>query len=129
MTYADAGEHAAALVAFEDALEARRRIGDVSRTRVARWMVAWSLRHLGRAEEARAMQRALKAELEPPGSTTPTSTRSSSSSGSPCLLRATDLTSEDGRRGRCRRLHADARHRVRSLPVPARARAGLAPGP
>ncbi|KQV72612.1 hypothetical protein ASC64_19885 [Nocardioides sp. Root122] len=67
MAHADAGEHAAALVAFEDALEARRRIGDVSRMRVARWMVAWSLRHLGRVEEARAMQRALKAELEAAG--------------------------------------------------------------
>ena len=67
MAHADAGEHAAALVAFEDALEARRRIGDVSRMRVARWMVAWSLRHLGRAEEARAMQRALKAELAAAG--------------------------------------------------------------
>lgn len=67
MTHADAGDHAAALVAFEDALEARRRIGDVPRTRVARWMVAWSLRHLGRVEEARAMQLALKAELDAAG--------------------------------------------------------------
>lgn len=67
MTHADAGDHAAALVAFEDALEARRRIGDVSRTRVARWMVAWSLRHLGRVEEARAMQLALRAELQAAG--------------------------------------------------------------
>lgn len=67
MTHADAGDHAAALVAFEHALEARRRIGDVSRTRVARWMVAWSLRHLGRVEEARAMQLALRAELDAAG--------------------------------------------------------------
>ncbi|MDR7251790.1 tetratricopeptide (TPR) repeat protein [Nocardioides sp. BE266] len=67
MTHADAGDHAAALVAFEDALEARERIGDLSRTRVAKWMVAWSLRHLGRVDEARAMQRALKAELEAAG--------------------------------------------------------------
>lgn len=63
MTHADAGDHGAALLAFEEALEARERIGDLSRTRVARWMVAWSLRHLGRVEEARAMQRALQAEL------------------------------------------------------------------
>jgi hypothetical protein len=67
MAHADAGDHVAALAAFEDALEARRRIGEVSRTRVARWMVAWSLRHLGRVEEARAMQLALKAELEADG--------------------------------------------------------------
>lgn len=63
MTLADAGDHAAALVAFTEALEARERIGDTDLIRVARWMVAWSLRHLGRAEEALALQRALKAEL------------------------------------------------------------------
>lgn len=63
MTHADAGDHVAALVCFEEALEARERIGDVGRTRVARWMVAWSLRHLGRTGEALAMQRALRAEL------------------------------------------------------------------
>jgi tetratricopeptide (TPR) repeat protein len=63
MTHADAGDHVAALVCFEEALEARERIGDVGRTRVARWMVAWSLRHLGRTAEALAMQRALQAEL------------------------------------------------------------------
>jgi len=64
MAHADAGDHAAALAAFEEALEARERVGDVPRTRVARWMVAWSLRHLGHLEEARAMQLALKAELD-----------------------------------------------------------------
>ncbi|MBS2939349.1 tetratricopeptide repeat protein [Nocardioides sp. J2M5] len=64
MVHADAGDHATALVAFEQALAARERIGDPARTRVARWMVAWSLRHLGRTDEARAVQRALKAELE-----------------------------------------------------------------
>lgn len=63
MVHADAGDHAAALVAFTEALESRERIGDVARTRVARWMVAWSLRHLGRREEARALQQALQSEL------------------------------------------------------------------
>ena len=63
MAHADAGDHVAALVSFEEALEARERIGEVGRTRVARWMVAWSLRHLGRTGEALAMQRALRAEL------------------------------------------------------------------
>lgn len=67
MTHADAGDHAAALAAFEDALAARERIGDASRTRVARWMVGWSLRHLGRTDEARELQLALKAELESAG--------------------------------------------------------------
>jgi tetratricopeptide (TPR) repeat protein len=67
MTHADAGDHVAALACFEEALEARERIGDVGRTRVARWMVAWSLRHLGRSAEALAMQQALRAELRADG--------------------------------------------------------------
>jgi tetratricopeptide (TPR) repeat protein len=64
MEHADAGDHAAALAAFEEALEARERIGDPARTRVARWMVAWSLRHLGVTDLAREMQLALEAELD-----------------------------------------------------------------
>jgi tetratricopeptide (TPR) repeat protein len=67
MTHADAGDFDAALPVFEEALAARERIGDVARTRVARWMVAWTLRNLGRTEEALARQRALKAELEAAG--------------------------------------------------------------
>ncbi len=64
MAHADAGDHGAALAAFEDALAARERIGDDARTRVARWMVAWSLRHLGHTERAREMQLALRTELD-----------------------------------------------------------------
>lgn len=67
MTHADAEDWPAALAAFDEALAARERIGDPGRTRVARWMVAWTLRHLGRADEALAIQRALKAELESVG--------------------------------------------------------------
>ena len=63
MTHADAGDFAAALRGFEDALAARQRIGGPAEIRVARWMVAWALRNLGRREEALALQRALKAEL------------------------------------------------------------------
>jgi tetratricopeptide (TPR) repeat protein len=63
MVHADRGDHAAALVVFEEALEARKRIGEVAQVRVARWMVAWSLRHLGRREEALALQRSLRDEL------------------------------------------------------------------
>ncbi len=63
MTHADAGDFGPALVAFEDALAACERIGDAGRTRVARWMVAWALRNLGRRDEALALQRRLKAEL------------------------------------------------------------------
>jgi len=63
MVHADAGDFARALAAFEEALAARERIGDAGRTRVARWMIAWALRNLGRDEEALVLQRALKAEL------------------------------------------------------------------
>ena len=71
MTYADAGDWASALAAFEEALAARERIGDVGRTRVARWMVGWALRGLGRRDEALAVQTALKAELEAAGEEDP----------------------------------------------------------
>ncbi len=67
MTHADAGDWPAALAAFEEALAARERIGDEGRTRVSRWMVGWALRNLGRTDEARAVQTALKAELETAG--------------------------------------------------------------
>jgi tetratricopeptide (TPR) repeat protein len=64
MTYADAGDFEQALATFEEALAARERIGDAGRTRVARWMVAWSLRNLGRRDQALRMQQALKQELD-----------------------------------------------------------------
>lgn len=71
MAHADAGDFATALTAFEEALAARRRIGDPARVRVARWMVAWALRNLGRREEALALQRALKQELSALGEEDP----------------------------------------------------------
>lgn len=71
MVYADAGDWAAALTTFEEALTARERIGDAGRTRVAKWMVGWALRNLGRTEEALARQTALKAELEAAGEDDP----------------------------------------------------------
>lgn len=71
MTHADAGDFEAALVSFRDALSACERIGDPDRTRVARWMVAWALRNLGRRDEALAAQRALKAELDAAGRSDP----------------------------------------------------------
>jgi tetratricopeptide (TPR) repeat protein len=69
MTYADDGDFEHALAAFEEALAARERIGDPGRTRVARWMVAWALRNLGRRGEALALQQALKEELDSAGET------------------------------------------------------------
>ena len=71
MTYADAEDWGAALAAFEDALEARERIGDDGRTRVAKWMVGWALRNLGRTDEALVLQTAFKAELEAVGEEDP----------------------------------------------------------
>ncbi len=64
MTYADAGDFEQALETFQEALAASERIGDPGRTRVARWMVAWALRNLGRRDEALEMQQALKEELD-----------------------------------------------------------------
>jgi tetratricopeptide (TPR) repeat protein len=71
MVHADAGDWPAALGTFEEALAARERIGDAARTRVARWMVGWALRNLGRTDEALAVQTALKAELEAAGEEDP----------------------------------------------------------
>jgi tetratricopeptide (TPR) repeat protein len=71
MAHADGGDFEAALTAFEGALAARRRMGDEARTRVARWMVAWALRNLGRRDEALAIQRELKSELEAAGLSDP----------------------------------------------------------
>jgi len=64
MTYADDGDFERALTTFEEALAARERIGEPATIRVARWMVAWSLRNLGRRDEARAIQQSLKRELD-----------------------------------------------------------------
>jgi tetratricopeptide (TPR) repeat protein len=69
MSYADAGDFESALPSFEEALAARERMGDPADIRVARWMIGWSLRNLGRPDEARAVQQALKAELDALGDT------------------------------------------------------------
>lgn len=71
MVHADAGDFVAALASFEEALAARRRIGEEARTRVAQWMVGWALRHLGRLDEALAVQRTLHAELDALGDADP----------------------------------------------------------
>lgn len=71
MVHADDGDFVGALASFQEALAARERIGDPARTRVARWMVAWALRNLGRRDEALAMQHALRAELVAAGAEDP----------------------------------------------------------
>jgi len=67
MEHADDGDYAAALPVFEQALAVRRTGDDAEATRIARWMVAWTLRNLGRTDEALAIQRELKTELEAAG--------------------------------------------------------------
>jgi tetratricopeptide (TPR) repeat protein len=67
MAQHDAGDLPAALESFEAALALRQARGQTREARIARWMVAWTLRLLGRPDEALAMQRALKAELEAAG--------------------------------------------------------------
>jgi tetratricopeptide (TPR) repeat protein len=69
MTHADAGDFESALTAFEQARAARERTGDPTNIRVATWMIGWALRNLGRRDEALAIQRSLKAELESVGET------------------------------------------------------------
>ncbi len=71
MLRVDAGMLEQALETFEAALAARQRIGVPADIRVAHWMVAWVLRLRGRTDEARAIQRALKAELEAVGEVDP----------------------------------------------------------
>ncbi|MEZ0579617.1 tetratricopeptide repeat protein [Nocardioides sp. MH1] len=72
MVHADAERWEEALTAFEDARAAREATdGTPGEIGVARWMIAWALRNLGRADEALAMQRALKADLEARGAEDP----------------------------------------------------------
>ena len=61
------GRHEEALGYLERALEAYRERGDKGTIRIARWMVAHTLRLLGRGDEALAMQLALKRELDAEG--------------------------------------------------------------
>ncbi len=71
MTHADAGEWESALAVFEQALAARRDTGTAREVLIARWMVAWTLRNLGRTAEALTIQRELKAELVAAGEADP----------------------------------------------------------
>ena len=69
MAHSELGEWDAALVAFKEALAERRKQGDESDVFVARWMVAWAMRNLGRTDEAKAEQLSLKADLTAAGKT------------------------------------------------------------
>lgn len=64
MAWHEAGRDDLALAPFEQALRLREAQGEAGPTRVARWMVAWCLRLLGRTDEALARQQALAEEGE-----------------------------------------------------------------
>ncbi len=56
-----------ALVAFEAAVELREAAGNTWTLHVARWMVAWTLRAMGKTEAALAIQHQLEAERDAVG--------------------------------------------------------------
>lgn len=60
-----------ALVQFRHALQLREAGNDPAATRIARWMVAWTLRGLGRTDDALAMQLALEADCQAAGTPDP----------------------------------------------------------
>lgn len=60
-----------ALAQFQQALALRERGTNAEATRVARWMVAWTLRSLGRIDEALAIQLALEQQGEAAGQPDP----------------------------------------------------------
>jgi tetratricopeptide (TPR) repeat protein len=63
----DVGSLDEALSTFEDAVAVRESRGERRETQIGRWMVAWTLRLLGRRHEALALQRSLKDELTADG--------------------------------------------------------------
>jgi len=65
------GRYDEALSEFEQAVALRERSDNASATRVAKWMVGWTLRALGRLEEALAMQLRLVDECEAAGEPDP----------------------------------------------------------
>ncbi|MBK8336303.1 MAG: tetratricopeptide repeat protein [Sterolibacteriaceae bacterium] len=60
-----------AMVEFKRALAIRESEDDAGATRVARWMVAWTLRALGRTDEALAIQLRLERENQAAGQPDP----------------------------------------------------------
>jgi tetratricopeptide (TPR) repeat protein len=65
----DAGSLEEALATFEEAVAVRERRRQHRETQIARWMVGWTLRLLGRTNEALAVQQSLKTELDAEGAT------------------------------------------------------------
>jgi tetratricopeptide (TPR) repeat protein len=65
------GRYDEALVQFTHAVALRERAGDVGPLRIAYWMVAWTLRSLGRIDEALAIQLRLEREWAADGEPDP----------------------------------------------------------
>ena len=65
------GRYEEALAQFKLALAFRERAGNAEQTRVATWMVAWTLRALGRMDEALDIQLRLERECEAAGAPDP----------------------------------------------------------
>jgi len=61
------GRYDEALVAFQRALALRERGGNAGAIRVAHWMIAWTLRALGRSDDALAIQLRLERECDAAG--------------------------------------------------------------
>jgi tetratricopeptide (TPR) repeat protein len=66
-----AGRNEAALAEFETARSLREQLGSEWQIHVANWMVAFTLRHLGRLEEALAVQHTLEAQRQRAGQPDP----------------------------------------------------------
>lgn len=65
------GRHDEALTEYERALDLTEPGGDAVRTRIARWMVASALRHLGRLDEAESIQLDLEQQWDADGEPDP----------------------------------------------------------
>lgn len=65
------GKYEEALAQFEQALQVRERTGSPETIRVARWMIAWTLRSLGRFDEALEIQLRLEGECDEAGQPDP----------------------------------------------------------
>lgn len=71
VTLNEAGRHDEALAVFREALSVRERQGDAGEVRVARWMVAHTLRLLGRLDEALVLQLDLECRFQVVGAADP----------------------------------------------------------
>jgi tetratricopeptide (TPR) repeat protein len=65
------GRYEDALLEFKLALAAREREGDPQKIRIAHWMIAWTLRALGRLNEALEIQLRLERECDEAGQPEP----------------------------------------------------------